>query len=169
MLDFLLGLVAIIIKFHFNNSRTTLLPPPPLIFFGRRVALTHLLQLFEMNRPKPVYASILGMGGISKTALGLALLHHQSIRKQFGDLRWFISCEGVVDADGLRSSIAHTLQMNEKILIPSPRKLASSIQATMLLTLDNLETPWDPATHRQSVEELLLQLTDVPVYRSGSP
>jgi len=32
----------------------------------------------------------------------------------------------------------------------------------MMLVLDNLETPWEPKDNQQAVEELLLQLTDVP-------
>src|SRR6201996_5178651 len=32
----------------------------------------------------------------------------------------------------------------------------------MMLVLDNLETPWEPKNNQQAVEELLLELTDVP-------
>src|ERR1700761_8991102 len=32
----------------------------------------------------------------------------------------------------------------------------------MMLVLDNMETPWEPKNNRQAVDDLLLQLTDVP-------
>ena len=53
-------------------------------------------------------------------------------------------------------------KLDEKMLIPSLRQLASSIESDILLTLDNLETPWELKSNRLAVEELLLQLTDIP-------
>src|SRR6201996_9778360 len=139
-----------------------LLPPPPQIFFGRSAALEHLLNLLEQSKASPVYIAILGTGGIGKTALGVAFLHHPSVVKQFGDFRWIISCEGAFNADGLRSSLANAFKLDEKAFNASLRRLASSTRAQILLTLDNLETPWEPKSSQQAVEELLLQLTDVP-------
>src|SRR6201996_2903333 len=139
-----------------------LLPPPPQIFFGRSAALEHLLNLLEQSKASPVYIAILGTGGIGKTALGVAFLHHPSVVKQFGDFRWIISCEGAFNADGLRSALANAFELDEKNFIACLRRLASSTRAQMLLTLDNLETPWELESSQQAVEELLQQLTDVP-------
>jgi len=80
----------------------------------------------------------------------------------FGDLRWFVSCEGIFNADGLRSALANAFKLDEKAFLPSLRRLTSLIKSDILLTLDNLETPWEPKANRPAVEELLLQLTDVP-------
>ena len=73
-----------------------------------------------------------------------------------------ISSEGVFNVDGLRSSLASTFKLDEKTFIPSLRRLASFINSDVLLILDNLETPREPKANHQAVEELLLQLTDVP-------
>src|SRR6201996_9620677 len=139
-----------------------LLPPPPQIFFGRSAALEHLLNLLEQSKASPVYIAILGTGGIGKTALGVAFLHHSSVVMRFGDFRWFISCEGVFNAEDLRSTLANAFKLDEKNFIACLRQLASSTKAQILLTLDNLETPWEPKSSQQAVEELLQQLTDVP-------
>src|ERR1700761_7704557 len=145
-----------------SHSRGALLPPPPQIFFGRNKALEHLLHLLAKLKSNPIYVAILGTGGIGKTALGVSFLHHSSVILHFGDFRWFISCEGIFNADGLRSVLANIFKLDEKMFISSIRRLASSIDSNMLLMLDNLETPWEPKDNQQAVEELLLQLSDVP-------
>ena len=81
---------------------------------------------------------------------------------QFGDFRWFISCEGVFNAQDLRSVLANAFKLDEKNFIASLRRVASSTKAHILLALDNFETPWEPPSTQQDVEELLLQLADVP-------
>ena len=102
------------------------------------------------------------MGGIGKTALGLTVIHHPSIATPFGAFRWFISCEDIFNAEDLKSALANMLKLNEKTLIPSLRRLASPIKSNFWLTLDNLETPWETRENQQAVEQLLLQLVDVP-------
>src|ERR1700761_3007100 len=139
-----------------------ILPPPPQIFFGRGTAMQHLLHLLEQSKPNPVYIAILGTGGIGKTSLGLALIHHPITITQFSDFRWFISCDGVLDAEGLRSALANSLKLEEKTLIPSLRRLALSIKSDIVILLDNLETPWESKGNKQAVEELLLNLTAIP-------
>ena len=121
-----------------------------------------MTRLFEDSRSKEVYISILGSGGTGKTTLGTALIHRQAIKNRFDDFRWFLSCEGVTDAEGLRSAIANAFAMNEKTLIPSLQRLARMVDSEMMLLPDNLETPREPTTSRQAVEQLLLQLVDVP-------
>src|ERR1700761_4710081 len=143
-------------------SRGALLPPPPQIFFGRNTALEHLLHLLEKTTPNPVYIAILGTGGIGKTTLGVTFLHHRTVTTLFGDLRWFISCEGVFNAEGLRSSIATAFKLDEKNLFSAFKRLATKIKSRIMLVLDNLETCWEPKDNQQAVEELLLSLTDVP-------
>ena len=102
------------------------------------------------------------MGGIGKTALSLTFLHHPSVTARFGDHRWFISCEGVFNAEGLKSALAKAFKLSEINLILALRRLASSVKSDFLLTLDNFEIPWEHRDNRGAVEELLLQLIDVP-------
>src|ERR1700761_3611678 len=105
-------------------------------------ALEHTLHVFQIS--KPAYIAILGAGGIGKTSLALSILHHPLIIQRFKDMRWFIPCEGIVDAEGLKSAMAATFEVDERRLIPALKRMAITIQNEMMLTLDNLETPWEP-------------------------
>lgn len=89
-------------------------PLLPQIFFSRNAALGHMLHLLEKSKPNPVYIVILGTGGIGKIALSVVFLHHPSTIMHFRDFQWFISCEGVFNADSRRSALAKAFKLDEK-------------------------------------------------------
>ncbi|KAJ7652247.1 hypothetical protein B0H17DRAFT_1269560 [Mycena rosella] len=144
----------------FNNSSgsLSLLPASPKIFHGRDSELNDLVGVLLKDSPR---VAILGPGGMGKTTLAMAALHHAAIIEKY-NLRHFISCESTNTEVDLVSTIGSHLgleparQLSQAIL----RHLRES--GPCLLVLDNFETPWEPAEYRGGVESFLSLLADIP-------
>ena len=74
------------------------------IFHGREAEVQHTVDLL-MNKP-PARVAILGPGGIGKTSIALAVLHHADVRVLYGDRRCFVSCEATTSADAVAHALA---------------------------------------------------------------
>ncbi|KAJ7471119.1 hypothetical protein FB451DRAFT_1559582 [Mycena latifolia] len=143
----------------FNNSSgsLSLLPASPKIFHGRDSELNDLIRSLLTVSPR---VAILGPGGMGKTTLAMAALHHAAIIKKH-NLQHFISCESAATIDDLVSIIGTHLGLE-----PS-RQLSKAIaqhfegSGPCLLVLDNLETPWEPLESRGGVEEFVSSLADI--------
>ncbi|KAJ7824507.1 hypothetical protein B0H14DRAFT_2597169 [Mycena olivaceomarginata] len=100
-----------------------------------------------------------GPGGMGKTTLAVAALHHPEIVLKYVQ-RHFISCESASENSRLVKIIATHLGLE-----PS-KHLSTAIIAhfrncgTTLLVLDNLETVWEEVESRAEVEDLLSLLSD---------
>ncbi|KAJ7789281.1 hypothetical protein B0H13DRAFT_1936455, partial [Mycena leptocephala] len=121
------------------SGSLSLLPAFPKIFHGRDSELKDIIEVLLCERAR---AAILGPGGIGKTTLAMAALHHPAIMEKYG-LMHFISCESA---------------WNPRL--SSQDKLCSTLD-NCLVVLDNVETPWEPVEFREQVEQFLSLLADI--------
>ncbi|KAJ7131585.1 P-loop containing nucleoside triphosphate hydrolase protein, partial [Mycena crocata] len=143
-----------------NNSSNSfsLLPSEPKIFHGRDSELADILQHFTAGSPR---IAILGLGGMGKTSLARAVLHHPQITAKYEAQRIFVPCESVSSKTELVAAIGSHLGLKpSKDLARSVIQYLSTNPA-ILLILDNLETPWEPKQTRTEIEEFLSLVTDV--------
>jgi len=137
------------------------LPPRPFVFHGRESFVNDAVRW--LTGPSTARLAVLGSGGMGKTSVLLTLLHDLRVAGRFQGLRFFLSCEALIDADSIVVSLAKLLE------IPASPDLLASLIAHLtaaprvLLTLDNLETVWLAAGGPSSdVEDLLGRLAQVP-------
>ncbi|KAJ7810219.1 hypothetical protein B0H14DRAFT_2607507 [Mycena olivaceomarginata] len=130
----------------------------PKIFYGREAELTHIIETLSKDSPR---VAILGGGGMGKTSLARAVLHHPDIGTKF-EHRYFVSAESATNSVELSALIGLHLGLNPGKDLTKPVVQYFSRKPPSLLILDNLETPWEPTQSRGGVEELLSLLTNVP-------
>ncbi|KAJ6512333.1 hypothetical protein DFH09DRAFT_941511, partial [Mycena vulgaris] len=133
------------------------LPSEPKIFHGRESELAEILQVFAQQTPR---VAILGPGGMGKTSLARAVLHHPKITARYEKNRLFIPCDTVattVELGGLIGSHIGLKPGTDLKLVISH----FSGDPPSLLILDNLETLWELTESRRDIENLLGLLTDI--------
>ncbi|KAJ7626169.1 P-loop containing nucleoside triphosphate hydrolase protein [Roridomyces roridus] len=136
----------------------SLLPPEPKIFHGRQSEVQHILALFSQATPRVI---ILGPGGIGKTSLARAVLHHPTIAGQY-TRRVFIPCDSAPSFMELTALFAFNLGLDPAANLARPIVQFFKNSPPTLLVLDNFETSWEPDESREEVEKLLSLLADVP-------
>ncbi|KAJ6569412.1 hypothetical protein B0H19DRAFT_1135353 [Mycena capillaripes] len=148
-------------RFSVQNSTSTLelqlIPGSPQIFHGRDAELEKVVGLLLGDSAR---IAILGTGGVGKTSLALAALHHPDIVAQLKP-RYFVSCTSSLTSNDILSEIASVLGIETKGKLLKEVLTRCSRDPPSILVLDNLETPWEALASRNDVEELLTLLTDV--------
>ncbi|KAJ7695053.1 P-loop containing nucleoside triphosphate hydrolase protein [Mycena rosella] len=142
-----------------SNSSSTLsvLPASPKIFHGREAELQDIVATLLAN---PARATILGTGGMGKTTLAVAALHHPDVMDKYTQC-YFVSCESARSCGDLVAIIGSHVGLEPSSQLSKTILRHFSEGAPTLLILDNFETPWEPAASRAEVEEFLSLLTDV--------
>ncbi|KAH7097020.1 hypothetical protein BKA62DRAFT_833577 [Auriculariales sp. MPI-PUGE-AT-0066] len=137
------------------------LPGRPHVFNGRDGSVNELVEIISLMRPARIV--IMGAGGIGKTSLALAIAHDDCLVADFGDRRFFVSVEGMIDVESTAKELGKTLglQVSTDPLSAVVRHLRSS--PPTLLVIDNLETLLfiNNAKLRIKTEQMLTRLADI--------
>ncbi|KAF8201888.1 hypothetical protein K438DRAFT_1758156 [Mycena galopus ATCC 62051] len=141
-----------------NSSNSfSMLPSKPKIFHGREQELDDILKLISQQPPR---IAILGGGGMGKTSLAKAVLHHPDTSSKF-EHRFFVSAEAATTSVELAALIGLHVGLKSGQDLSKPVVQYFSIKTSCLLILDNLETVWEPTHSRAGVEEFLSLLASL--------
>jgi hypothetical protein len=133
-----------------------MLPSEPKIFHGRESELSDILGLFGQGSPR---IAILGGGGMGKTSLARAVIHHSEIAGRYEQQRFFVACDSVATQVELAALIGTHLGLKPGKDLTHPVIQHFSTSPCSLLILDNLEMLWEPTESRASIEGFLSLLT----------
>ncbi|KAF7323580.1 ATPase-AAA-core domain-containing protein [Mycena kentingensis (nom. inval.)] len=136
-----------------STASLSVLPSEPKLFFGRDTEVEFLVRLIASSSAPT--AAILGTGGIGKTSLARAVLHHPTVTTRYSGLgkerRLFIPCDrahnavDVLTLCGLHLEVdVHAGSVKTRVL----NALAARADEGCLVFLDNLETCWEPENTR---------------------
>ncbi|KAJ6492123.1 hypothetical protein C8R45DRAFT_1137211, partial [Mycena sanguinolenta] len=134
------------------------LPSKPKIFYGRETDLADIMKMLLNQESSRI--AILGGGGMGKTSLARAALHHPDTLTRFKD-RFFVSAEPATTSVELAALIGLHVGLDPGKDLTKAVIQYFTRKSSCLLILDNLETVWEPTQSRSEVEEFLSLLTEV--------
>ncbi|KAJ7807445.1 P-loop containing nucleoside triphosphate hydrolase protein, partial [Mycena olivaceomarginata] len=135
----------------------SLLPAKPKIFHGRESELTYIVETLQRESAR---IAILGPGGMGKTCLVKAALHHPDIIGKYEHC-FFIAADSATSSLELAALIGSHIGLKPAQDLTNPVVSYLSGGGSSLLVLDNLETIWEPTDSRHKVEEFLSILTEI--------
>ncbi|KAJ7480753.1 hypothetical protein FB451DRAFT_977591, partial [Mycena latifolia] len=127
-------------------------------FHGRDSELSMIIQIFRQEMPR---IAILGPGGMGKTSLARAVLHHPEIMARYGQHRFFIACDTTSTTVQLAALIGAHVGFKQGHDLTQLVLQHFATNPPSLLILDNLETIWEPTQSRRDLEGFLSLLTDI--------
>ncbi|TFY72086.1 hypothetical protein EVG20_g936 [Dentipellis fragilis] len=135
------------------------IPAKPHIFLGRDDVVQGIVNTILEKSPARI--AIMGPGGIGKTSIALAVLHHPSVKAFFDGVCYFVPCEAIGSADALMMKIAEILGITaDKDRVLDENKVMAYLGSQKAaLCLDNFETPWEIST--SGVEMMLSKLASL--------
>ncbi|KAJ7349849.1 hypothetical protein DFH08DRAFT_997228 [Mycena albidolilacea] len=141
-----------------KNSSTSfsMLPAKPKIFHGRESEVETIMKMISQQSAR---IAILGGGGMGKTSLAKAILHHPDTGVKF-EHRFFVSAEAATTTIELVALIGLHVGLNPGTNLTRPVVQYLLQKPSCLLILDNLETVWEPMQSRGGIEEFLSLLTE---------
>jgi ABC-type iron transport system FetAB ATPase subunit len=134
-----------------------MLPSHPHIFHGRDSELQKVVNILIHESPR---IAILGAGGMGKTSLATAALHHPDVVAKY-PTRYFVPCESAPTCAELVVAIANYVGVPKGSGLLKKVVLHLTQAPPSLLVLDNFETPWEAGISRPEVEEFLSLLADI--------
>ncbi|KAJ7442883.1 hypothetical protein FB451DRAFT_1438049 [Mycena latifolia] len=152
--EFLAALSCELIMFESSIS-FGLLPAKPKIFHGRESEFQEILQNFS-NKEVPRVA-ILGTGGIGKTSLAKAALHHPGISANYEN-KLFVACDSATTSIELAALVGSNIGFKRGRDLTQPVVQHCAHGPPCLLVLDNLETSWEPIETR--ARQTFIDITD---------
>ncbi|KAJ7094429.1 hypothetical protein C8R44DRAFT_749604, partial [Mycena epipterygia] len=125
-----------------NNSSgsISMLPAQPKIFHGRQSELEDIVTSLIQ---KSSHIAILGPGGIGKTSLARAALHHPEVAAKY-EHRFFVSTDSAMTSIELAALTGSHLGLKPGKDLTKAVVQFLSRGPPCLLVLDNLETSWEP-------------------------
>ncbi|KAJ7451874.1 P-loop containing nucleoside triphosphate hydrolase protein, partial [Mycena latifolia] len=142
-----------------SSNSISMLPATPKIFHGRESELKEIVEILHQDSPR-IWIAILGAGGMGKTSLAKAALHHPDIKFKYEQC-FFVAVDSVTTSVGLAVLIAEHIGVTSAKDVTKKVMHYFATHGPSLLILDNLETSWESLRSRGEVEELLSKLTDV--------
>ncbi|KAJ6513499.1 P-loop containing nucleoside triphosphate hydrolase protein, partial [Mycena vulgaris] len=136
----------------------SMLPSEPKIFHGRESELADIFKMCMQGTPR---IAILGAGGMGKTSLARAVLHHPTVTEKYGQHRFFVACDSTSSKDELVTLVGAHLGLKPTKNLAKLILHHFTTNPACLLILDNLETVWEPAEIRRDIEEFLSLVTEI--------
>ncbi|KAF7333431.1 hypothetical protein MVEN_02359000 [Mycena venus] len=143
---------------HNSSDSISILPSEPKIFYGREAELSNILKLFHTGAPR---VAILCSGGMGKTSLARAVLHHTDITSRYAEHRYFVCCASATNKLEFAALIAAHLGLEPRRDVSQQVLGKFSSSAPSLLVLDDFEALWEPTDSRRDIEEFWSLLIDV--------
>ncbi|KAF9059220.1 hypothetical protein BDP27DRAFT_1453431 [Rhodocollybia butyracea] len=142
------------------SPRRGVIPVAPNIFFGRDTIVNDFVHTLVSQKTSMARICLLGPGGMGKTSIARAVLHHPSVIEHFGkENRIWVPCVKATSVSLLKDTIYDSLGVSLNTgdpLCDIIHDLESS-KSPIILLLDNFETPWNLYS-QTDVQEVLSQL-----------